>query len=107
MPHGQRRVSSGWRTNSPSHRELLVADFQVGLSLAAFCSKTYPARANESKRAPADFVPVSRLCRGSCPPERARPFNIRYHQQVSGASFSRWRDSRRTVMRERRLARRY
>ena len=46
MPHGQRRVSSGWRTNSPSHRELLVADFQVALSLAALCSKSYPARAN-------------------------------------------------------------
>ena len=48
MPHGQRRVSSGWRTNSPSHRESLVADFPVGLSLAAFCSIILPG-ARQSK----------------------------------------------------------
>lgn len=52
MPHGQRRVSSGWRTNSPSHRELLIADFQVALSLAALCSRILPgARQLKSKRA--------------------------------------------------------
>ena len=42
MPHGQRRVSSGWITNSRSHRELLVADFQVALRLAAFRGNILP-----------------------------------------------------------------
>jgi hypothetical protein len=72
VPHGQRRVSSGWKTNSRSHRELLVADFQVALRLAAFCGKILPG-ARQLKASARRHIPIShRDCGGCCPPDGAR-----------------------------------
>ena len=64
MPHGQRRVSSGWRTKLPSHRESLVADFTVALSLAAVCNRILPGARFETRAPQAMILGIPRLIEG-------------------------------------------